>query len=250
MVLVLLGCIFLPQAPKVAAPPRYVPNLNEILQPTDKQQDVIDARTHGLQEYKGRVFSPPVNDRCPRGHTWNIHRNVFKLHGLLTSVEVHVQDYTCSDHLCQARRDWTGCDQAIYRFSPLTGFTFELFQGYLADVKDASNPAVYTFWKRRMEQHRSHHVPFATIDTFQAATWTLFKGLKLDFAKEFTCETCGTFETAPILIIDAKALVCKPGKLHEETVDAKRAGTLLNEHLSQRAVLVVSCPCVIISHIG
>ena len=78
-----------------------------------------------------------------------------------------------------------------------------------------------------MEQHRSGPVQFASIDTFQAAVWSVFKGLELDFAKEFSCETCGTFETAPILIIDAKALVCKPGSLHEETEDLKRSGSSL-----------------------
>jgi len=119
---------------------------------------------------------------------------------------------------------WTGDEAAIHRFSTVTAFTFELHRSYLADIKDAQNPAIYTFWKRRMEQHRNPQVPFVNVDTFQSAMWSLLKGLELDFGKEFSCETCGNFETAPVLIIDAKALVCQPGSLHEDTTDAKNAG--------------------------
>lgn len=175
-------------------------------------------RTQGLAEYRNLVLKAASSAYCPKGHAWRVEPAVsmLMLHGLLASVQCQVHDTICSDPTCSERNDWSGDDEAIHRHSRTMAFTYELHRGFLAEIKDSKSPAVYTFWKKRVEQ-RLNTTPFCSIGTFQAATWSLHRALDLDYPKEFSCEFCGDLIKAPIWIVDGKALICQPGGFREET---------------------------------
>lgn len=57
---------------------------------------------------------------------------------------------------------------------------------------------------------------FASLSTSQSAFWAILSAIRLNWSEEFHCDFgCGGFTTAPILIGDGKALLCKPSGSQE-----------------------------------
>jgi len=163
--------------------------------------------------YLGATITADTTGPCTCGEAWGelTHSNL-TLHGLFASVHMKICERKCICGLFE----WSGDNIAIHRFSRFTAFTYELHQSFFADLQDNQSPSVHTFWKRRMKRHLAVSTsPFVTVDTYQSAIWSLCDALALDFKREYTCDWCGNFMTAPILIFDGKALVCKPGDLFE-----------------------------------
>lgn len=130
------------------------------------------------------------------------------VHGLLASVKCTLNEPKCSN--CLSTAHWTGDNRAIHRWSNSTAITYEVYQAYIADLRDAASPSVNTFVKKRRETHITPGCPFISVDTFRTAFWSLIRALDVPYTTVYTCESCGSFETAPILIGDAKAIVCQP----------------------------------------
>ena len=211
------------------------------------QQEAVHSRTHALGEYRDVLLVADSGGQCTTcGAAWGqVVTNSVQLHGLLTSVTFRVQERKCSSATCTCL-SWSGDDIAIFRHSAGTCFTYELHRDYLADVKGAKCPSVNTHWSKRSRQHLPSDTAFIGQDTYRAATWSLFKGIDMNYETEFTCDVgesggCGSFATAPVIIGDGKALVCQPGRLLEEPQPAPQG--LLSYLLSAARARTVSDQC-------
>jgi len=138
----------------------------------------------------------------------------FTLHGLRASVLCEAKQKLCS---CGVALYWSGDQEAIFRSSSRTAVTYELYQSFFAEVVESKSPSAYAFIKQRARLVAEDQKRMLLFDTFQESVWRAIEVLDMNYQNAFTCECCGTFETALIIIFDGKALVCQPGRTREPT---------------------------------
>ena len=138
----------------------------------------------------------------------------FTLHGLQASVLCEAKQKLCS---CGVALYWSGDQEAIFRSSSRTAVTYELYQSFFAEVVESKSPSAYAFIKQRARLVAEDQKRMLLFDTFQESVWRAIEVLDMNYQNAFTCECCGTFETALIIIFDGKALVCQPGRTREPT---------------------------------
>lgn len=182
------------------------------------------ARTNGLLELTAEAFLPEAqhNTNCSCGSLFTSRETLLDVHGLLATVTVRIVTLTCAS--CGLTLEWSGGEQAILRHSSMTAFTYELHQEFLAGIQQSKDPSVYSFitsHSRKVSQDRERAL---SVSTYQEALWSLFQALDVNYIDAFTCTVCGTFETAPVLIGDGKALVCQPAGLAEHSLRYPQSG--------------------------
>jgi len=140
-----------------------------------------------------------------------INKRQITIHGSRGTVVAFACDQQCL--VCRAAVYWSGDDEGIFRVSISTCIVYEVCQEFILEIKENKSPAMYTFWKRRMQLSLSPNIQFMSLPSFQASFWSLTRALDIDYQKSFTCEFgCGNLLTAPIIVGDAKELLCHPAR--------------------------------------
>ena len=177
-------------------------------------------RTNDLADYRNATAQAPANPGpCACGRVLTKVRRSVKIHGPYGSAPYIVFDFECKHCVDNTEHYWSGDDEAIHRHSRTSAITYEVHRELCMELKE-SRPSVHEFWKRKSQLSLTE-TNFLSLSTFQEAFWSITRAMDMDFTSLFTCNVgdnpCGDFITAPVLIVDGKALTARPHAPQEGT---------------------------------